>query len=151
MRQQIKLVDTKPTPTQPKFERTRVVLLREFVAEKLSDFLKSTEVLEAEGTLSPSVDVIILTFRERKPINKNYHNTTYWHPAIISAGLLRSRTNGTHALRHFCALTWLEYGLGIRAVVEYLNHSDPGFTLRIYTHLMPKIDANARDSFSNLE
>jgi integrase len=28
-------------------------------------------------------------------------------------------------------------GVDIRALAEYLGHSDPGFTLRTYTHLMP--------------
>ena len=27
--------------------------------------------------------------------------------------------------------------MDIRALGDYLGHSDPGFTLRIYTHLMP--------------
>jgi integrase len=27
--------------------------------------------------------------------------------------------------------------VGIREVAEYLGHTDPGFTLRIYAHLMP--------------
>lgn len=124
--------------------------LPEFVAEKLSEFLNSAEALEGERAFSPSVGGIIFTPRERKPINKNYYNTTYWHPAILSAGLLRSRINGTHALRHFCASTWLEHGVSIRAVAEYLGHSDPGFTLRIYTHLMPNSDQGARDSFKDL-
>ena len=150
VRQQIKLIDTKPTPALPKFKRTRVVPLPEFVAQRLSEFLQSAEVLEGERSYSPSVGGIIFTLRERKPINKNYYNTTYWHPAILSAGLLRSRVNGTHALRHFCASTWLEHGVSIRAVAEYLGHSDPGFTLRIYTHLMPKSDDRAREAFNGL-
>jgi hypothetical protein len=28
-------------------------------------------------------------------------------------------------------------GENIRALSEYLGHADPGFTLRVYTHLMP--------------
>jgi integrase len=28
-------------------------------------------------------------------------------------------------------------GVDIRALAEYLGHTDPGFTLRTYTHLMP--------------
>lgn len=150
VRQQIKLIDTRPTPALPKFKKTRVVPLPEFVADELSAFLRFAEVLEGERTLSPSVGGIILTLRERKPINKNYYNTRYWHPAILSAGLLRSRSNGTHALRHFCASTWLEHGVSIRAVAEYLGHSDPGFTLRIYTHLMPKSDDRARLAFEGI-
>jgi integrase len=58
------------------------------------------------------------------------------------------RSNGTHALRHYCASKWLEYGVSIRAVSEYLGHSDPGFTLRVYTHMMPKSDQKARDAFN---
>ena len=30
----------------------------------------------------------------------------------------------------------LDGGESIKAVSEYLGHSDPGFTLRVYTHLM---------------
>lgn len=150
VRQQIKLIDMKPTPALPKFKKTRVIPLPDFVAQRVSEFLQTAEVLEGERSYSPGVGGIIFTLRERKPINKNYYNTTYWHPAILSAGLLRSRSNGTHALRHFCASTWLEHGVSIRAVCEYLGHSDPGFTLRIYTHLMPKSDERARLAFDNL-
>jgi integrase len=42
-----------------------------------------------------------------------------------------------HALRHYAASSWLAGGVNIRAVAEYLGHSDPGFTLRVYAHLMP--------------
>lgn len=42
-----------------------------------------------------------------------------------------------HALRHWYASVLLDAGESIRAVFEYLGHSDPGFTLRTYTHLMP--------------
>ena len=31
----------------------------------------------------------------------------------------------------------LFHGVDIRALSEYLGHPDPGFTLRVYTHLMP--------------
>jgi integrase len=42
-----------------------------------------------------------------------------------------------HALRHFYASVLLDGGESIKALSEYLGHSDPGFTLRTYTHLMP--------------
>ncbi|MEU7912285.1 hypothetical protein [Microbispora bryophytorum] len=35
-------------------------------------------------------------------------------------------------------------GVDIRTVAEYLGHADPGFTLRMYTHLMPKAADRAR-------
>ena len=49
-----------------------------------------------------------------------------------------------HALRHSCASTWLEHGVSIKAVSEYLGHADPGFTLRVYTHVMPSSGEKAR-------
>ena len=42
-----------------------------------------------------------------------------------------------HALRHFYASVLLDAGESIKALSEYLGHSDPGFTLRTYTHLLP--------------
>jgi integrase len=42
-----------------------------------------------------------------------------------------------HALRHFYASVLLDAGECIKAVAEYLGHSDPGFALRTYTHLLP--------------
>jgi integrase len=47
------------------------------------------------------------------------------------------RENGFHALRHYFASVLLFDGVDIRALAAYLGHSDPGFTLRVYTHLMP--------------
>jgi hypothetical protein len=53
------------------------------------------------------------------------------------AGVEPTRENGMHALRHFNASVLLDAGESIRALAEYLGHADPGFTLRVYTHLMP--------------
>ncbi|MGW1286751.1 hypothetical protein ACWDBD_02035 [Streptomyces sp. NPDC001118] len=33
---------------------------------------------------------------------------------------------------------------------NYLGHNDPGFTLRVYTHLMPSSDARARKAVNGL-
>jgi site-specific recombinase XerD len=55
-----------------------------------------------------------------------------------------------HALRHFYASVELEAGTSIRALAEYLGHSDPGFTLRVYTHLMPSSENRARQAVDNV-
>ncbi|MGH3848851.1 MAG: hypothetical protein ACRDRT_03980 [Pseudonocardiaceae bacterium] len=34
----------------------------------------------------------------------------------------------------------------MRALADYLGHSDPGFTLRVYTHLMPSTEDRAREA-----
>lgn len=49
-----------------------------------------------------------------------------------------------HALRHFYASVLLDAGEGIKAVSEYLGHSDPGLTLRVYAHLMPSSQERTR-------
>ena len=51
-----------------------------------------------------------------------------------------------HAARHCYASALLEDGVNVRAVAEYLGHNDPGFTLRVYAHLMPSSDDRARQA-----
>jgi integrase len=49
--------------------------------------------------------------------------------------------------RHYYASALLEDGINIRVVVaEYLGHNDPGFTLRVYAHLMQSSDDRARQA-----
>ena len=150
VRQQITALDYKPTPALTKNRRTRSVPIPPFVADLLKEHITTHEPLEGERTLEPCVGGLIFFLRERKPINKNYFNQGIWLPAIKCAGLPRSRVNGMHGLRHFCASVWLHHGVNIKAVSSYLGHSDPGFTLRVYTHLMPVSDNSARESFDFL-
>lgn len=60
----------------------------------------------------------------------------------------RDRAGGTGrrlpCLRHFYASTLLDAGESITALAEYLGHSDPGFTLKVYTHLMPSSEERTR-------
>lgn len=68
-----------------------------------------------------------------------------WQGAFRTAGLeYRKRADGMHALRHFYASTLLAQGVSIKELAEYLGHSDPGFTLRTYTHLVPSSYERAR-------
>jgi integrase len=68
-----------------------------------------------------------------------------WQGAFRTAGLMyRKRADGMHALRHFYASTLLAQGVSVKELAEYLGHSDPGFTLRTYTHLVPSSYERAR-------
>jgi integrase len=49
-----------------------------------------------------------------------------------------------HVLRHTYASVLLHAGESIKALSLYLGHSDPGFTLRVYTHLMPTSEDRTR-------
>lgn len=44
----------------------------------------------------------------------------------------------------------LDAGENIRALSQYLGHSDPGFTLRTYTHLMPSSEGRTRKAVDSL-
>ncbi|MEV4264564.1 tyrosine-type recombinase/integrase [Kribbella sp. NPDC049584] len=55
-----------------------------------------------------------------------------------------SRKNGMHALRHYFASITLADGVNIKELAEYLGHSNPGFTLRLYTHMLPSSHERAR-------
>ena len=68
-----------------------------------------------------------------------------WLPAFRAAGLeYRKRADGMHALRHFYASALLAQGVSIKELADYLGHSDPGFTLRTYTHMVPSSHERAR-------
>lgn len=41
-----------------------------------------------------------------------------------------------HDLRHTCATSWLQAGVDVKTVSEWLGHSDTSVTLRIYVHHM---------------
>ena len=60
-----------------------------------------------------------------------------------------------HALRHAYASVLQDAGESIKALSEYLGHSDPGFTLRTYTHLLPSSETRTRkaidDAFTETE
>ncbi|MFI5678921.1 integrase [Streptomyces cellulosae] len=91
-----------------------------------------------------------MTGRERKAINRNYFNSYVWKPALATAGVIAplgegsidgarvwepSREHGFHAPRHFYASEELEAGESVVSLARWLGHSDPGFTLRKYSHL----------------
>lgn len=80
-----------------------------------------------------------------------------WKPALHAAGLIGpkvkrngrlawppDRQAGRHALRHYYASVLLADGVNIRELAEYLGHQDPGFTLRVYGHMLPDSHERAR-------
>lgn len=61
-----------------------------------------------------------------------------------TAGVEDGKGNGMHALRHFYASVLIDAGESVRAVADFLGHADPGFTLRVYAHLLPATEDRAR-------
>lgn len=92
----------------------------------------------------PPRDGLVFTSREGGLLNRNYYNRHIWKPALVEAGLEPTRDNGMHALRHHYASVLLAGGVSIRDLADFLGHSDPGFTLRVYAHMMPNAPDRAR-------
>ena len=76
---------------------------------------------------------LVLTTPRKSAINRPALDEKTWRPAVAAAGIVPTRATGMHALRHFYASSLLDAGESIKALAEYLGHSDPGFTLRVYT------------------
>jgi integrase len=155
---QVKYVRNQLIFAPPKYGSGRDVPLSEALALVLAEHVRQypPEAVELPwgDPLAPKVRRVkvplLFTSREHKALNKNYINALVWKPALAEAGVAPLRSNGMHALRHFCASNWLEQGVSIRAVAEYLGHRDQGFTLRTYTHLMPTSDDKTRAASDSL-
>jgi integrase len=153
---QIKIVNNRLLLAPPKYRRpgeaARLVPISEGLVRILTGHMATYPPVEVElpwrdpASIKTAMARLIFTSRELRPLNKNYINAFIWKPALIEAGMptARSDHNGMHALRHYCASNWLEHGVSIKAVADYLGHRDEAFTLRTYTHFMPTADGKAR-------
>lgn len=145
VQRQVRVVNgTRLVFAQPKGRKVRTVPLPDSVRDELAAYLvrfPAVPVTLPWRTLDGpplTVRLVLTTPRAgQRAINRKNFNANVWHPALVTADVPRSRENGCHALRHFYASTLLDAGETIKAVSEYLGHSDPGFTLRTYTHLLP--------------
>lgn len=149
VRQQVKLLKGKPVFAPPKGGKTREVPLPEVVAFALAEHLRRyppVEVTLPWRTLEGKTRTVALVFttRERGPLVRRHYNVNIWKRALKEAGVEPTRANGMHALRHYYASVLLEDGVTVRALADYLGHVDPGFTLRVYAHLMPAAEGRAR-------
>lgn len=85
------------------------------------------------------------------PFRRGGFRLSVWLPALKKAGIEKpTRADGMHALRHLYASVLLDAGESIKALSSYLGHSDPGFTLRVYTHLLPTSHERTRKAVDAL-
>ncbi|WP_030667961.1 tyrosine-type recombinase/integrase [Streptomyces rimosus] len=101
---------------------------------------------------------LVFTSGVGNAIWRSYFDDYVWKPALAAAGVIPPKQpgeryaaapdDGMHALRHFYASVLLDGGESIKALSVYLGHSDPGFTLRIYTHLLPSSEERTRAAVS---
>jgi integrase len=144
VRRQVKRVGSRLVFGPPKGGKQRQIPLPESVALALAEHISGcppgtvTLPWQAPGG-KPATAGLLFTSPggERRALDRNNWNTFTWRPAVRSAGLPAGRDSGYHQLRHYYASTLLAAGVDVRTLAEALGHADPGFTLRVYTHLMP--------------
>jgi integrase len=148
LRRQVKLLSSRRLFAPPKQDSTRVVPLPRFVASALKAHMERfppQPVTLPWGELDGEEVTFNLVFTNLR--KAAIHRSTFmfapgaWKKGIANTAFGPEQGTGTHALRHYYASTILENGGNIRALAEFLGHKDPGFTLRVYGHLMP----NSRD------
>ncbi|MFB4196311.1 tyrosine-type recombinase/integrase [Streptomyces carpaticus] len=156
---QVKLIRGKPVFAPPKGDKERDVPLPASVADRLRLHMK--EFPPVEITLPwkrldgpPVTARLLFTGHHGGAVRRNDFNDHTWKPALVTAGVIperetgerhqAAREHGMHALRHFYASVLLDAGESIKAVAEYLGHSDPALTLRVYAHLMPSSRERSR-------
>lgn len=141
VQQQVKIVSARVELDRPKGGKVRTVPLPDAVGEAIAAHLRRHPAGD---------DGLVFTSREHKPINRNHFNRYVWRPALAKAGVDEGRGNGMHALRHFYASMLIDAGESVRAVADFLGHADPGFTLRVYAHLLPASEDRARRVVSDV-
>ncbi|MEU1773640.1 tyrosine-type recombinase/integrase [Streptomyces sp. NPDC012842] len=159
--QQLKLSRSKPVFAPPKGGKLRDVPLPGPVAEALRAHMKQFPPVEItlpwKVAGGPLVTKRLIFMGPRGGhVWRTSLNEEAWKPALASAGVIptpaagaahaESRENGMHAMRHFYASVLLDAGENIKALAEYLGHSDPGLTLRVYAHLMPSSQERTRNA-----
>lgn len=148
IRRQVRIIDGQLVFSLPKKDKVRTVPLPDEIGLRLATHIQRHP--PAHVTLpwrtpdgKPHTAELLFTTSNGRAINRNGFNKS-WRSARDKVGVPDTRDNGMHVLRHTAASAWLAEGVDIRTVAEYLGHDDPGFTLRVYSHLMPDAADRAR-------
>ncbi|MFI6617574.1 tyrosine-type recombinase/integrase [Streptomyces sp. NPDC050528] len=162
---QVKLIRGKAVFAPPKCNKERDVPLPPSVAEAIRahmDACKPVEItLPWRKPDGPMVSArLLFTNTANGIVWRSNFNVQEWKRALAAAGLISeaekggkyasAREHGMHALRHFYASALLDAGENIKAVSQYLGHSDPGLTLRVYAHLMPASQERTRKAIDQM-
>ena len=89
-------------------------------------------------------DGFVFTRLDGAPIHPDYFSQT-WDRLMRSSELPRIRL---HDLRHTHATILLNAGVPVKVVSERLGHSSPAFTMTVYQHVLPGMQADAAATFS---
>lgn len=82
-----------------------------------------------------------------KPLNSQNFNKRVWRKLFDGTNIERVRV---HDLRHTAASLWISTGATAVETCQLLGHSDPAFTLRVYSHLFKDDMKKVSDSVGEL-
>jgi integrase len=140
---QVRIVQNELTFAPPKRGKTREVPIGAALLRELDVYAKEfppTPVtlpwVHPDG--KPVTVNLLMVDLDGIPFRRGGFRLSVWLPALKRAGIENpTRADGMHALRHLYASVLLDAGESVKALSSYLGHSNPGFTLRVYTHLLP--------------
>ncbi|MEV0274115.1 site-specific integrase [Hamadaea sp. NPDC050747] len=155
VQRQVKIVRNRLVFGLPKNDKDRRIPVSAELGKHLQAHMTRTPPLkvtlpsEVPGG-EPTTVLLIMTTPRRNAIKRQTFDAKAWRPALRRVGLVPDRSLGMHALRHLYASTLLDAGESIKALAEFLGHSDPAFTLRRYAHLMPTTEHRSRAAVDKL-
>lgn len=165
VQRQIKKIGPDYVFALPKNDRPRVVPLPSWTAQNVrvhtTRYKPEPLSLPWEKPTGPlRTHNLLFRWADGGHMKPRAYSETVWKPALVAAGVIppperdargrrryvTTRKEGTHQLRHYFASVMLADGVNIRELAEYLGHADPGFTLRIYAHMLPDSHERARNA-----
>jgi len=166
IRRQVKKLGKGFVFAMPKSDKERTVPLpgwvQAYLERHVSEYKPRPYTLPWER-LTGEPRTVSLLFRwstDNKHVRQRNYDELIWKPIIAELGVIpeptrdrrgrkryaTTRREGTHQLRHWYASVALAGGVNVRELAEYLGHHDPGFTLKIYSHMLPDSHERARNA-----
>ncbi len=153
IRRQVKYVKGTLMFALPKREKTRYVPLPRAVLAAMDQHMElfpppSVTLPWGSADGDPATVRLLIVNEQGGTMSGDLFTKIVWKPAFGKAGLdYKNRADGMHSgLRHLYASKLLARGVSVKELADYLGHEDPGFTLRVYTHLLPSSHERARQA-----
>ena len=117
----------------------RIIKLQDWVLETLKDLQGATR--QSDGYSWPAAAELIFTTPAGRPIHSDKLAKRF-KAILCQAGLPMIRL---YDLRHTAATLALAAGVPPKVVAEQLGHASAAFTLDVYSHLLPHMQAEAAE------
>ncbi len=95
---------------------------------------------------TPDPTALVFARADGNPTHPDYFSQTF-ERLTAQTDLPRIRL---HDLRHTHASILLQAGTPVKVVSERLGHANPAFTINVYQHVLPGMQADAAEAFSNV-